>query len=141
MAEHAPTNWESDHFGRILSADGQTVAFYVNPADAALIVRAVNAYQPLVDAKAASADLAKDVLLWMDNTDATAQFEAIGDRFYAETGFLRPGKSVPIDMCGAYQDEQRLTAWRLWCEAWRQGLITKARALLAQIDQEGTQPK
>lgn len=71
-----------------------------------------------------------EMLLYLDDRDPTAQFDAIAEKFYVETGFMRPGKSSPLEMyISADQDERRLEAWRQWCEAWRLALIIRIEAL------------
>lgn len=74
--------------------------------------------------------LIEELLLYLDDTDSTAQFEAIGDRFYAATGFLRPGKSEPMEMYSSDREERRIQAWIAWCREWKRGLISQLEALL-----------
>lgn len=44
----------------------------------------------------------------------TERFERNAERFYEATGFLAPGKSVPLEMASAYQDDKREVAWTTW---------------------------
>jgi hypothetical protein len=39
------------------------------------------------------------------------RFEAIAERFYRETGFLAPGKSVPLEMSSEDHEERRTAVW------------------------------
>lgn len=76
-------------------------------------------------------ELYRELLLWLDDRDINDQFERIGEKFYAETGFLRPGKAEPIDMCGGEEHAQhRQKAWRDWCAQWRLSLIERLSAAL-----------
>lgn len=75
--------------------------------------------------------LHRELLLWLDDREINDQFERIGEKFYAETGFLRPGKAEPIDMCGGEEHAQhRQKAWRDWCAQWRLSLIERLSAAL-----------
>lgn len=57
-------------------------------------------------------------LRWMgDPADAMGTFEDIGEWFYRDTGFLRPGKSEPLE-CGG-RDEERQAAWNEWTKRTR----------------------
>lgn len=75
--------------------------------------------------------LHRELLLWLDDREINDQFERIGEKFYAETGFLLPGKAEPIDMCGGEEHAQhRQKAWRDWCAQWRLSLIERLSAAL-----------
>jgi hypothetical protein len=73
-------------------------------------------------------DVVRDLLLYLDNTDVNGQFEAIAEKFYQDTGWLRPGKSVPLAMAEKYQGNERDVVWREWCERWRARLIAALSA-------------
>ncbi len=45
---------------------------------------------------------------------ATDRYERVAERFYFETGFMRPGKSQPLEFQAT--DEQRATAYEKWIE-------------------------
>lgn len=44
----------------------------------------------------------------------TQRFEIEAERFYAATGFLAPGKSVPLEMCRDGYYNERRAAWDKW---------------------------
>lgn len=66
----------------------------------------------------------------------TERFELHAERFYRETGYLAPGKSVPMAMAGSpfADDEHRGEAWDEWNrlnkERWRQDM----RDVLAMLE-------
>ena len=47
----------------------------------------------------------------------TDAFERLADAFLRDTGFMRPGKSVPCEMEEIMTEEERRTAWNEWCLA------------------------
>lgn len=50
---------------------------------------------------------------WMgDPANPLGTFEDIADWFYRDTGYLRPGKSEPLE-CGN-RSEERDAAWKAW---------------------------
>jgi hypothetical protein len=71
-----------------------------------------------------NADLRADLLLYLDDRDVNGQYEAIAEKFYRETGYMRPGKSMPIEMC-VVDDDERMEAWRQWCAEWKLRLIDR----------------
>ena len=46
--------------------------------------------------------------------NATDRFEIVADLFYADTGCLRPGKSVPCVMASEEYEQRRQDAWKEW---------------------------
>lgn len=65
---------------------------------------------------------------WMgDAEDPLGTFEDIGEWFYRETGYLRPGKSEPLE-CGA-RSEERDRAWKEWAAKTR--TLVRATCLAA----------
>lgn len=46
---------------------------------------------------------------------ANEQFEERAARFRRDTGYLAPGKSVPMAMASESYDEERNAAWDNWC--------------------------
>lgn len=55
-------------------------------------------------------------LRWLgDPDDPTGTFEDIGIWYQAETGRLRPGKSMPIEM-GPVDDDERERHFRAWAD-------------------------
>lgn len=46
--------------------------------------------------------------------NANEKFEIVADLFYRDTGFLRPGKSLPMEMCSTESEQRRQTAWEQW---------------------------
>lgn len=68
-------------------------------------------------------------LRWMgDSDDPTGTFEDIGDWFYRDTGYLRPGKSEPLE-CGG-RDEERQAAWEAWVKKTRAHVRKTCASLL-----------
>lgn len=53
----------------------------------------------------------------MSETNFTAAFERLAEDFYRETGFIAPGKSVPLEMAATQHDDERRAAWRKWLNA------------------------
>lgn len=130
---HTPTPWvvrgsEVVSFagGRYRAADCDDHKAYTidheGKANAALIVRAVNAHAALVEAlEACAAD-------YINPQDVLANWEHIADRFYRETGYLRPGKD-PAYRVDSATYEERIASWNKWCDANRTrlaDLITSA---------------
>lgn len=58
-----------------------------------------------------------------DPDDPLGEFERLGDWYYADTGFLRPGTSEPME-CGGYsnsnEDRERFSKW--WDEKRREAI-------------------
>lgn len=46
--------------------------------------------------------------------NANERFEIVADLFYRDTGFIRPGKSLPMEMCSTESEQQRQVAWEQW---------------------------
>lgn len=68
-------------------------------------------------------------LRWMgDPTDPLKTFEDIADWFYRDTGYLRPGKSEPLE-CGD-RTEEREAAWKEWTKTMRDHVQAMCRAAL-----------
>lgn len=61
----------------------------------------------------------------------TERFEEDAERFYRETGMLAPGKSVPLAMAGAWDDDDRSTAWNAFCETLRNEALQTLESALA----------
>lgn len=72
--------------------------------------------------------LLQELLLYIDNRDVTMQFDAIAEMFHHDTGYMRPGKSQPLEMI--HTDEERAKAWNLWCMDWRARLIAQLEEAL-----------
>jgi hypothetical protein len=65
-------------------------------------------------------------LRWLgDADDPNATFEDIGEWYQRDTGRLRPGKSLPMEMAGESQEE-RERRFRAWCD-------DKAKAVRAAL--------
>lgn len=65
---------------------------------------------------------------WMgDANDPLTTFEDIADWFYRDTGFLRPGKSEPLE-CGD-RSEEREAAWKVWAKQTREQVYETCRAV------------
>lgn len=79
------------------------------------------------------ADALRLALRWMgDPDDPIGTFEDIGDWFYLDTGYLRPGKSEPLE-CGG-RDEERRAAWSEWTKRTGDRVRETCRAALARVD-------
>lgn len=81
-------------------------------------------------------DVVRDLLLYLDHT-ADRQWEAIAEKFYRETGFLRPGKSVPMEMWTEDHDRRRKEAWATWCAQWKARLVASLSAGLPSAREAG----
>ena len=50
----------------------------------------------------------------------TERYDYDAERFYRETGFMAPGKSMPLEMCSGFDDETcRNDAWNAWTQQLR----------------------
>ena len=56
---------------------------------------------------------------------AAERFESDSEDFYRETGYIAPGRSVPLAMDGVDFDERRRVKWAEWC-AEKQRVYTAA---------------
>jgi PAS domain-containing protein len=61
---------------------------------------------------------------------ATEAADRVAVEFYAETGFIAPGKSVPLAMHPPWTEDERRAAWDAWVKAKRGALEARARAAL-----------
>ena len=61
------------------------------------------------------------------------RFDADAERFYRETGFMAPGKSVPMAMAGSFSEDEREQAWEVWTAAQSEGYKQLLRDLLANV--------
>lgn len=127
--------WSNDH-GIVRANDGVQIADMRAALDdtdagyAALTVEAVNAHAALIaerDALRAALRLAFD---WLDLSDPTATFDRIADEFYRDTGFMRPGKSMPLEMCGVVNEQRREVAWAEWITKKRAAMLTQMQSAL-----------
>ncbi len=77
---------------------------------------------------------------WLTNPDesATDSFERIADWFYRDTGFLRPGKSQPLEM--GENADQRQEAWKSWVESKQREVYDSVRDALAATATEPESP-
>jgi len=72
-------------------------------------------------------------------------FESDAEAFYAKTGLLAPGKSLPLEMASDEYEDRRNAAWRRWQdeqrERWRSDVgkvieaLSALRALLPKKDE------
>jgi hypothetical protein len=63
------------------------------------------------------------------------RFDYQAEKFYRETGFMAPGKSVPLEMASSQQDSEREQAWRVFQDGLRdewKATIREARDTIAQ---------
>jgi hypothetical protein len=65
------------------------------------------------------------------------RFEQNAERFYRETGYMAPGKSVPLEMGGSgmFSDEQRGEAWDTWNELNREQWKQDMRDVIAALEE------
>jgi hypothetical protein len=64
----------------------------------------------------------------------TERFELHAERFYRETGYMAPGKSVPMAMAGSFSDEDRHAAWDAWNHRQKQQWQQDMRDVLAVLE-------
>ena len=64
--------------------------------------------------------------------DSLEHFEAIGEMFYVDTGFLRPGKSEPMESYSEDREERKRVAWQEWCQRKNAELDVTIAAALAK---------
>jgi len=50
-------------------------------------------------------------------SDPVACTEENAERFYRDTHMMAPFKSQPLEMGGHPSDEERMDAWKKWCNA------------------------
>lgn len=67
----------------------------------------------------------------------SAHFERMAEKFYAETGFIAPGRSVPLEM-GGYNEDERQAAWVAFFEKPYKLLVA---ALAQWREASGGEPK
>lgn len=78
--------------------------------------------------------------LW--DSDPMQAFENLAAQFYAETGFLAPGKSEPLEMSSVDRDVERAQRYNEWTKARKQTRMLLMRDLLAALhDQEVAQAR
>lgn len=58
-------------------------------------------------------------------------FEAIGEMFYKDTGFLRPGKSEPMECYSEEREKERRKVWDGWIKEKSRELNDRVAAALA----------
>lgn len=75
---------------------------------------------------------AKQAARWLGNGDAAETFEDIADWFYAETGYMRPGKDAPLALAGSY--EQRVAAFDKWANETGMKVREELRAAIAEAE-------
>src|SRR5688572_5369267 len=92
----------------------------------AMRARAESAERALAQARAALEGL----LGLYDWDDPAATFEALAEAFYAETGTMAPGKSVPLEWAGRWSDEERRERYDTWIKRRGKAIRKQARALL-----------
>lgn len=94
-------------------------------------------HRPVADV----ADLLRrlDEQLTLSDMGYSERFDYQAERFYRETGFMAPGKSVPVEMSSSQRDEEREPAWRAFqdklSDEWK-ATIREARGRIAQMAQE-----
>lgn len=145
---HSPLPWhicqDEDFSGTILdshkvdvtSVDGDCPPSYQHTrkakadknrmkANAALIVRAVNALGPMREALEVMLETS------FDRRDAHGEFERLADLYYKEFGRLAPGKSEPMELAIDSNDEANREQYDKWLSERRWKAIDKAKAALA----------
>jgi hypothetical protein len=95
---------------RILKADGSQETGSASKSSSSGV--------PEGAAPGAQEGLAARLLAWEENSRLgyTERFEREAEAFYRATGFMAPGKSVPMEMAATQGDEARDSAWRTWSE-------------------------
>ena len=74
----------------------------------------------------------EQVRIWRGiGMDPVEHFEAIGDMFQRDTGFLRPGKSEPMETYYDGREEERRGYWEAWCKNMNLKLDEQITAALA----------
>lgn len=63
------------------------------------------------------------------------RFERNAERFYRETGYMAPGKSMPLEMGGMFTDEERGIAWDTWNELIRERWKQDMRDAIAVLEE------
>ena len=124
--KHTPTPWVIFKAG-IGEENGDGIASLWREGDereanAALIVRAVNAHEALVEAL-------ESLLLFRSSGDPGGDFERLNNAFQRDTGKMRPGKDVPAvagDLAATLEEYA----------AWVSSKISEARAALALAGEE-----
>jgi hypothetical protein len=138
--QHTPGPWAADDknfIGPISREDDQSFGMVIPvaqawgngdaTANARRIVQCVNSHDELSTALREAGD-------WFGLTkSALEQFEDLAEKFHKETGFLRPGKDMP--MAAGHDEEreaERDAAWKAWAENRRNDMIGRVRAAIAK---------
>lgn len=104
-------------------------------ATARLLVRAVNAYEPMRAAIEGAVE-------WYGHPgeNANERFERHAEQFYRVHHMLAPGKSEPMEMyAGEEREEERWKKWREWCSQRTTEVdVALAAALRAVESPDGT---
>lgn len=66
-----------------------------------------------------------EMLFACEGESARDRYERVAGVFFAETGYMRPGKSQPLEMTASDEERERMYL------AWVEGKILAARAILA----------
>lgn len=98
----------------------------------------------MAERKTNTSDLAErlqQVLTEMDlwTADPTLAVDTAAEQFYRETGFIAPGKSVPLEMAATQPDDARQRAYETWHlerRAQRHATIREAITALRQPPRE-----
>jgi len=92
----------------------------------------VEADADLCAAAPALLEACEAALAWLDYSDVTAHYDRLADAFHRDTGYMAPGKSVPLEMNpGEEWEAERAPAWHKWCAERRAALCSQLRAALS----------
>ena len=69
------------------------------------------------------------------------RFETIAAEFYRDTGFLRPGKSEPMEMRSVDHDKRRRDAWYRWSAARNAKIAQQAKEAVEALRPSDGQEK
>ena len=64
-------------------------------------------------------------------TDVRAEAAPFADEFRRDTGYLRPGKSEPLEMSSPERDRERAEAWEAWRRERSRKVLADLRAAIA----------
>ena len=70
----------------------------------------------------------------MARQDPVDAFERIAEAFLRETGFMRPGKSIPLEMSNVHSDDMRALAWEAWVRRKQDEVCEKLAVALAKAE-------
>lgn len=69
------------------------------------------------------------------------RYESDADDFYRDTGYLAPGKSVPLEMGTTDYDDTRAAKWRDWCDVRQAEYVKRLREAADRLVSQGERIK